>query len=69
MQGGYSARGMAKIPDLSRNQYVTTNGGYGYACACLDVAANRRTMRITNIYKAKQLPLRTCRKDPALPQE
>lgn len=69
VQGGYSARGMAKIPDLSRSQYVATNGGYGYACACLDVAANRRTMRITNIYTAKQLPLRTCQQDPALPQE
>lgn len=68
-QGGRSARGMEKIPDLSRSQYVTTNGSYGYACACMDVDANSKTMRITTIYRAKQLPLSTCRRDPALPRE
>lgn len=68
-QGGYHARGMDTIPDLSQGQYVATNGGYGYACACLDVAANQRTMRITRIYKVKQLLLSACREDPALPEE
>ena len=68
-QGGYSAKGMNAIPDLSQRDYVTTNGSYGYACACLDVTANRRTMRITTIYRVKQLPLSTCRKDSALPKE
>ncbi|UBF25473.1 DUF4087 domain-containing protein [Kovacikia minuta CCNUW1] len=69
VQGGYRARGMDTIPDLSQREYIATNGSYGYACACMDVTANRRTMRITHIYKTKQLPLRTCRRDPALPQK
>jgi hypothetical protein len=59
---------MERIPDMTEREYVTTNGIYGYACACLDVAANRRTMRIATIYKAEQLPLATCHQDPALPR-
>lgn len=69
VQGGYSAQGMELIPDMTRRDYVTTNGNYGYACACLDVDANRKAMRITRIYKGRQLPLKTCRQDPALPKE
>jgi len=68
VQGGYQAPGIDNIPDLSQGDYVMTNGYYGYACACLDVTANRRTMRITNIYRAEQLPLVTCEDDPALPE-
>jgi hypothetical protein len=68
-QGGYRAKGMDAIPDLSVREYVATNGSYGYACACLDVSANRRTKKITTIYQAKQLPLSTCRNDPALPNK
>lgn len=67
-QGGLSAEGMESIPDLSEGQYVRTNGNYGYACACLDVTVNRRNKRITRIYSAEQLPLRTCRQDRALPR-
>lgn len=66
-QGGRSARGMDRIPDLSQGEYVETNGSYGYACACMDVAASPKAMRINTIYRVKQLPLRTCQQDPALP--
>lgn len=68
-QGGYRARNMDNIPDLSRGQYVVTNAGsYGYACACLRVATDRNRMRITNIQSAQQLPLKTCRQDRYLPK-
>jgi len=69
LQGGVQAAGLDKIPDLSRSQYVRTNRSYGYACACLEVATNAKTRRITRIYRVQQQPLRTCREDPALPRE
>lgn len=68
VQGGYQAQGMEAIPDLSRAEYVETNGSYGYACACLRVATNSQTRQITRIYQVRQLPLATCREDPALPR-
>jgi hypothetical protein len=67
-QGGYQARGIDNIPDLSRGQYVRTNGSYGYACACLRVTTDRNRMRITNIQSGQQLPLKTCRQDRYLPK-
>jgi Protein of unknown function (DUF4087) len=68
-QGGYQAKGMDNLPNLdSRRQYVRTNGDYGYACACLQVATNGNLNRITRIISGEQLPLRTCRQDPNLPK-
>lgn len=56
------------MPPIGDREYVTTNGNYGYACACLRVVADRNEMRIISIQSAKQLPLRTCRQDPNLPK-
>lgn len=66
-QDGYQANGMENIPDLSVGEYVETNGYYGYACACMDVTADRSTLKITNIYSVEQLPLAACHQDSALP--
>lgn len=66
-QGGDSANGMENIPDISRGEYVTTNVHYGYACACLNVTTEQAEMKIVNISSFQQLPLATCREDPALP--
>jgi Protein of unknown function (DUF4087) len=68
LQGGFQAQGIDKIPDLSRTQYVRTNGSYGYACACLDVMADKKRGRITQISQVKQLPLKQCRDDRSLPK-
>jgi Protein of unknown function (DUF4087) len=70
LQGGFQAKGIDTISDLSArpNQYVRTNGSYGYACACMDVIADKSKGRITRIQSMKQLPLRQCRTDPALPR-
>jgi hypothetical protein len=65
-QGG--ADGMDLIPDVSRHDYVRTNGEYGYACACLTgtfAPADHRVMTITSF---RQLPLARCRADRALPR-
>jgi hypothetical protein len=68
LQGGYQAGGMDNIPPLDDSEYVKTNVNYGYACACLDVVADRDRMRITIIQGGEQLPLSTCREDPNLPK-
>ena len=52
------------IPD----EYVETNGYYGYACACMDVKTDQAAMRIDRIYDSEQLSLTTCQEDPALPR-
>lgn len=68
-QGSEGAEGQDLIPDISMGDYVRTNGNYGYACACMTVVAadDGGDKRITRIASFRQLPLATCRKDPALP--
>lgn len=67
-QGGFQAQGIDTIPDISQRDYVRTNGNYGYACACMDVRADRQRRRILSLHNVKQLPLQQCRRDPALPR-
>ena len=67
-QGGYQAPGMDHLPDMSAGEWVRTNGYYGYGCACLKVATDRRAKRITRIASATPLPLRHCRIDRRLPK-
>ncbi len=68
-QGGPEAPGLDELPDMTTRGWVRTNAGsYGYGCACLDVATDRRTMRITRIAGGRPLPLAQCRRDRALPR-
>lgn len=69
LQGGYQARGMDNIPKIDNEEYVKTNGYYGYGCACLRVSTDKNRMRITSIESGEQLPLSTCREDPNLPEK
>jgi hypothetical protein len=69
VQGGYQAPGMDEMPDMTTAGWVEVNGHYGYGCGCIDVATDRRTMRITRLYSARPVPLRQCRTDPHLPQD
>lgn len=62
-QGGYQSRGINNMPDLTTNGWVTTNGNYGYGCACMRVRTDRRNSRITQIYSARAVPLAQCRRD------
>ncbi len=67
-QGGAQARGMDNLPPFKDDEYVKTNGNYGYGCACLDVATSNNLRRIITIQGGEQLPLSTCREDPNLPK-
>jgi len=64
VQGGYQAEG--DWPEFKANQWVETNGHYGYGCACLQVRVNRSTRRIIAIESAQARALSACRRDPAL---
>ena len=67
-QGGPEPAGMDAMPDISARDYVRTNGGYGYACACLTGAFDARARRVTALEKVSQKRLAACRKDRALPR-
>ena len=67
MQGGYQADGMENLPFLDEENYVRTNGYYGYGCACLDVTTDPVDQRILVIEDGEALPLNVCTTDPSLP--
>lgn len=67
-QGGYQARGMDQMPDMSTAGEVLTNGNYGYSCACMTVRTDRASGRITRIMSARPIPLAQCRSDRRLPR-
>jgi hypothetical protein len=67
VQGGYHAKGMDNISEIAPQDYVKTNGYYGYSCACLKVTTHKKLSRIQEIRSFKSLPLQQCRQDPALP--
>lgn len=62
------AESMELIPDMTQGEFVRTNGGYGYGCACLTVEVGRGQKRVTRILAARQLPLARCRADKGLPK-
>ncbi len=67
-QGGYQAPGMDEMPDMSTRGWVEVNGHHGYGCACMRVATDRATRRVTRIFSARPVPLRQCRADRRLPR-
>lgn len=42
LQGGYSSSGVEDLKDFPDDQYVRTNGNYGYGCACIRVDVNTK---------------------------
>lgn len=67
-QGGEQAPGMDEMPDMSTAGWVETNGHYGYGCACVTIAHDPATRRVTRISNAEPRPLRQCQSDKALPR-
>ena len=65
-QGGFVAEGFDELPDMRKRGWVETNGSYGYGCACMRVEVDREYQRIARIISAKPVPLKQCRRDPAL---
>lgn len=62
-QGEYTALGIDKIKDFSDDQYIHTNGNYGYGCSCLVVDVDRTNKVIRTIYSAKNIDLSRCQND------
>jgi hypothetical protein len=67
-QGGYEAAGMDDIPDMTVAGWVEDNGSYGHGCACLKVATDKRSMKITRLLQSRPLPLARCTSDRSLPK-
>jgi hypothetical protein len=66
-QGGPSAQGIEKLARPTPDRFVTTNGQYGYWCACLSGSFDVHAQAVTRIDKARTSPLSVCRDDKALP--
>lgn len=64
VQGGYQAEG--DYPEFESDQWVETNGHYGYGCACMEVTTDRNQMKILSIISSTAKPLSACRKDKKL---
>jgi hypothetical protein len=67
-QGGEQAPGMDEMPDMSTAGWVETNGHYGYGCACMTIAHDPATGRVTRIADAEPKPLKQCQADRSLPK-
>jgi hypothetical protein len=57
---------MDRVPGFDPDQFVSTGSYYGYGCACLTVATDSATGRISAIASSKRLPLATCEADASL---
>lgn len=66
-QGAPETPGMDRVPDMTVQGWVRTNGNYGHGCACvvMDTDARRQVVRIRS---AEPLPLARCEADRALPR-
>ena len=64
VQGGHEAEG--DWPEFKPSQWVSTNGNYGYGCACLEVRVNKRTHEVLEIKSARPKAIAQCRRDAAL---
>lgn len=65
-EGGYSVakRSLDNLPAIKDNEFVRTNGYYGYSCSCLSVSTDNKTKRILSILrKGKQMLLKKCLED------
>lgn len=64
-QGGYQAEGTDYLPDFG-NEWVKTNGNYGYGCICMNVKVDKKEQKVVEIKSASVRPLSACRNDKSL---
>ncbi|MCW5958783.1 MAG: DUF4087 domain-containing protein [Pyrinomonadaceae bacterium] len=64
VQDGHQAEG--DWAEFSDDQWVATNGNYGYGCACMRVIVDKKNMRVLKIVSARSKALSACRRDKAL---
>jgi len=65
-QGGYQAEGVENLAYPEDDQYVDTNGNYGYFCGCITASTSRHEMKVVSIRRSKAKRLKDCLKDPKL---
>jgi|GEM_PF-2389344 len=68
-RGGYRipATSINNLPQQQPNEFVRTNGSYGYSCNCMSVTTDARSKRITAIvHKGKQVLLKRCLEDKSI---
>ena len=68
-RGGYQlpASSMKNLPQKQPNEFVRTNGTFGYSCSCMSVTTDARQKRILSIvYKGKQVLLKRCLEDKTI---
>lgn len=58
---------MLNLPAFDDDEYVATNGNYGYGCACLSVDVDKAEERIVRVHSGRTIPLSRCEGDKALP--
>lgn len=58
---------MNNLPATNANEFVETNGFYGYSCVCLKVRVDKKQNRILQVYSGKALLLKKCLEDQSLP--
>ena len=64
VQGGHEAEG--DWPEFKPSQWVSTNGHYGYGCACLEVRVDKRSHEVLEIKSARTKAIVQCRRDATL---
>lgn len=66
IQGGYQIKEDWPWPAFKPQEWVKTNGNYGYGCACLKLRADRKSHQVRVIKSATVRPLAACQQDPSL---
>lgn len=56
-----------QLPSIADDQYVQTNGHYGFGCACLKMDV--KDGKVTKVYSSKALTLKQCLEDPSINQQ
>ena len=52
------------MPTIDQNEFVRTNGYYGFSCVCLNVKTDKKNSEILEVYSGEQLLLKQCLEDP-----
>lgn len=63
IQGGHQAEG--DWPDFEDKDWISTNGAYGYGCACLEVKTDK-AKNVIEIINSQVKPIKVCQKDKSL---
>ena len=61
------AASLKNLPERQEDQFIRTNGNFGYSCSCISVKTDAINRRITAIsFKGKQVLLKRCLEDKTI---